>query len=89
MLIKSTQKTQSGLSDFVILDTNSTLIFAKSGDGVVGALVVALVVLPALQIPKKAQGSMRSFGTPPKAKVRLAKMTSTIFMMQWQNELKC
>ena len=47
--------------------TNSTLILAKSGDAfawlntLVGAkvvaLVVALVVLPSLQMPKKAQGS--------------------------------
>ena len=43
-------------------DTNSTLILVKSGDAgagaiVVGALVVALVVLPSLQMPKKAHGS--------------------------------
>ena len=55
---------------------------------VAGALVVAMVVLPPLQIPKKAQGSMRSFGTPPKAKVKLAKRTSTIFMILSQNEVK-
>ena len=68
-------------------DTNSTLILVKSGDAVAGAivvgvLVVALVVLSSLQMPKKAHGSIRSFGTPPKAKVRLAIRTSGIFIMR-------
>ena len=68
-------------------DTNSTLILVKSGDAVAGAmvvgvLVVALVVLSSLQMPKKAHGSIRSLGTPPKAKVRLAIRTSGIFIVR-------
>ena len=52
----------------------------------VGAIVVGALVV---QMPKKTQGSYRSLGTPPKAKVRLAISRSVIFIMRWQNEEKC
>ena len=45
------------------------------------ALVVGLVVVNLVQ-SMKMQGSKRSFGTPPRTKVKLAIRTIVIFMMR-------